>query len=125
MQLTSVFMQFAGRLGLDLNLDVDAPVAVPHTPVPCSTRPSRTRRRVRREETSSDEECSPISVNSVPPSASGSRSIRSQRASKTAAMSKITAKAIPTKIDEDDEGEEESSMVTSEDDSDESDQFTA
>ncbi|KAK0596897.1 hypothetical protein LWI29_019973 [Acer saccharum] len=114
-----------GRLGLDLNLDVDAPVAVPHTPVPCSTRPSRSRRRVRREETSSDEECSPISVKSVPPSATGSRSIRSQRASKTAAMSKITAKAIPTKIDEDDEEEEESSMVTSEDDSDESDQFTA
>ncbi|KAK3218552.1 hypothetical protein Dsin_012522 [Dipteronia sinensis] len=114
-----------GRLGLDLNLDVDAPVAVPHTPVPCSTRPSRSRRRVKREETSSDEECSPTSVQSVPPSAPGSRSIGSQRASKTAAMSKITTKAIPNKIDEDDEGEEESSEVTSEDDSDESDQFTA
>ncbi|KAK2652547.1 hypothetical protein Ddye_012403 [Dipteronia dyeriana] len=110
-----------GRLGLDLNLDVDAPVAVPHTPVPCSTRPSRSRRRVKPEETSSDEERSHTSVQSVPPSAS----IRSQRASKTAAMSKITTKAIPTKIDEDDEGEEESSEVTSEDDSDESDQFTA
>ncbi|KAL5810121.1 hypothetical protein ACOSQ4_026689 [Xanthoceras sorbifolium] len=110
-----------GRLGLDFNLELDAPVAVPHTPVPCSTRPSRSRRRVRCEETSSDEECSPTSVQPVPPSAPGSRSTRSQRASKTAAMSKITAKVIPTKIDEDDDGEEESSEVTSED---ESDQFT-
>ncbi|KAK9272196.1 hypothetical protein L1049_002567 [Liquidambar formosana] len=108
-----------GRLELDLNLNLDGSMAMPSTPGPHSTRPTRSRRRVRHEETSSDEEISPTSV---VPNIPGTLSTRSQRASKTAALTKMTTnRAI--RINEDDEGEE-GSEVTSQEDSDESDQCT-
>ena len=102
---------FAGKLDLEINLDIDGSAAVPQTPAPCSTRPSRLRRRVRCEEVTSDEENSPASVKSVVPTIPGTLGPRSQRASKTAAMTKITAsKAV--RIEED---SDEDSDVTSED----------
>lgn len=86
---------------------------VPPTPAPRSTRPSRGRRRARNvEESSSDEELSP---SSVVPANPGATSTRSQRASKTVALTKMTAKRT-LKIDEEDEDEDEGSEVTSDDD---------
>ncbi|KAB2057612.1 hypothetical protein ES319_A11G179900v1 [Gossypium barbadense] len=112
-----------GKLELEFNLDVDGSTAVPQTPAPCSARPNRSRRRVRREEVSSDEENSPPCVKSVVPSNGGTLGPRSQRASKTAAMTKITrSKAV--RIEEGfHEDDDEDSEVTAED-SDESDELT-
>ncbi|KAA8547693.1 hypothetical protein F0562_004122 [Nyssa sinensis] len=100
-----------GRLGLDLNLDLDGPMEMPATSAPRSTRPTRSRRRARHEESSSDDEISPTHVPMNP----GVMGSRSQRASKTAALNKITAN---DEVGEEDEGSE----VTSTEDSDESDQ---
>lgn len=88
------------------------------TPAPKSARPTRTRRRAKEAiESSSDEEF-PLSAVPTNPAVT---STRSQRASKTAALSKMAVKTI-VKIDEyDDEEDEEAdsqSDVTSDDDSD-------
>lgn len=101
---------------MDFKLDVNNFIAVPQTPVPCSTRATRTRRRIRRESSSSDDESSP---NTVAPSVPTTVGARSQRASKTAALSKMTANK-DIRIDE--EGDEESSDLTSEEDSDDSEE---
>ncbi|KAL6225844.1 hypothetical protein ACLB2K_004693 [Fragaria x ananassa] len=106
-----------GRLALEFNLELHISAEMPQTPAPCSSRPTRSRRRIRQEEESSDEDSSPTSV--VPISV-GAMSSRSQRVSKTAALSKITTAIRAPTIAEDDE-EEESSGVTSDDDSDGSD----
>lgn len=106
-----------GRLELEFNLNSNISAEMPHTPAPCSSRPTRTRRRVRHEEGSSDEDSSPTSV---VPNSVGPMSARSQRASKTAALTKITTASRAPTIDEDDE-EEESSGVTSDEGSDGSD----
>ncbi|CAK9168302.1 unnamed protein product [Ilex paraguariensis] len=109
------------RLQLDLDFPVEESTEMPPTPAPRSTRPNRARRRVRRdEEISSDEEISPASVASTNPTV---MSTRSQRASKTAAMTKMTAsKSIRINDEAEEDVEEEGSEVTSEDDSDASDQ---
>ncbi|OMO99227.1 Armadillo-like helical [Corchorus olitorius] len=100
-----------GRLDLEFNLDVDGSTAVPQTPAACSTRPSRLRRRVKRE-VSSDEENSPASFNSTVPIIPGTRS---QRASKTAALAKMTAsKAV--RIEEDSEEAGDSDVTSEESD---------
>ncbi|KAF8378590.1 hypothetical protein HHK36_029938 [Tetracentron sinense] len=106
-----------GLLELNHNLDMDAMPTMPPTPAPRSTRPAQSRRRVRTEEDSSDEgKTSPTSVVPTPVPISA----RSQRASKTAALSKLTAKkAVRITVDDDDD---EESDVTSEEDSDESEQ---
>ncbi|BBG98641.1 ARM repeat superfamily protein [Prunus dulcis] len=78
-----------GRLELDFNMDFNVSVEMPQTPAPCSTKPTRRRKQVRLEEESSDEDSSPTSV---VPNNLGTVSARSQRASKTAALSKMTAK---------------------------------
>jgi len=96
-------------------LDVDSPAAMPQTPAPPqSTRPSRTRRQARHED-SSDEEASPTTVVQTAPRTIGSRS---QRASKTAALTKMTANLAARIVEIDDE--EEGSEMTSEEDSDDS-----
>ncbi|KAH6796928.1 ARM repeat superfamily protein [Perilla frutescens var. hirtella] len=106
------------KLGLTLNLDKDEALEVPPTPAPASTRPRRARRRARDEqESSSDDEVSPTSVVPYTPAVINSRS---QRASKTAAMTKMAAKTT-IKIDEYDDGDGEEDdegvgEVTSEDD---------
>ncbi|XP_050270046.1 uncharacterized protein LOC126714094 isoform X1 [Quercus robur] len=107
-----------GRLELDFNLDTNGSVEMLQTPAPRSSRPPRSRRRVRLEEVSSDEEVSP---SSVVPTVPGTISMRSQRASKTAALTKMTA-TRSMRIDSYDDEEEEGSEVTSEEDSDESDE---
>ncbi|KAG6777373.1 hypothetical protein POTOM_017194 [Populus tomentosa] len=105
-----------GKLEVDINLDVDSPAAMPQTPAPPqSTRPSRTRRQARHED-SSDEEASPTTVVQTAPRTIGSRS---QRASKTAALSKMTAN-VAARIAEIDDEEEGGSEMTSEEDSDDS-----
>ncbi|KAF6150814.1 hypothetical protein GIB67_020897 [Kingdonia uniflora] len=105
-----------GRLDLDRTVDMDILPAELPTQV---TKPSRSRRRVRREEvsSSSDEE-ETLPTFAVP--ATPSQTItRSQRASKTAAMSKMTAKKVVILegncVDDDDD---RISDVTSEDESD-------
>lgn len=115
---------FVGRLGLDLNLDLNGSAEILQTPAPRSTRPTLSRRRVRQQESSSDEESSPTSV---VPSVPGTIGPRSQRASKTAALTKMTAtKTVKIDEDEDEDGqdEDEDSEVTSDDNSKASDQFT-
>ena len=109
----------AGKLGVDIDLDVDSPAAMPQTPAPRqSTRPSRTRRQRRqaRHEDSSDEEDSPTTVVQTAPRTIGSRS---QRASKTAALTKMTTNVAVRIVEVDDE-EGEGSEMTSEEDSDDS-----
>lgn len=106
---------------MDFNLDVSGSFEMLQTPAPQSTKSTRTRRRVRHQEASSDEESS--SAASVVPSVTATLSHRSQRASKTAALTKMTAKES-LRINEEDDGEQEDSELTSEDDDDESDQFT-
>ncbi|XAR73559.1 hypothetical protein NMG60_11007561 [Bertholletia excelsa] len=108
-----------GRLELDHNLDLEDSTEMPPTPALRSSRPTRSRRRVKAEESSSEDESSPTSVVPVNP---GAMSTRSQRASKTAALAKMTASRARKISHEyvDEEGSE--SEVTSEEDSDESDQ---
>nr|BAE98725.1 chromosome condensation protein -like [Arabidopsis thaliana] len=102
-------------LGVSYNLEITETTTVPQTPAPCSTKPARSRRRARIEETSSDEE----EVASPPPSAPNTLMTRSHRASKAAALAKIMASKVKmSNVDEDDEEEEGSSDVTA-DDSDE------
>ncbi|GMI66121.1 EMBRYO DEFECTIVE 2656 [Hibiscus trionum] len=103
-----------GKLDLEFNMDVDGSTAVPQTPAPCSTRPNRLRRRVRREEVSSDEEDSPASVKSMAPTNPGTIGPRSQRASKTAALTKITSSKAVRIQEGFDEVSDEDSDVTSE-----------
>ncbi|XP_021670919.2 uncharacterized protein LOC110657836 isoform X2 [Hevea brasiliensis] len=111
--------QILGKLELDFNLDVDSCDAVPQTPAPLqSSKRTRTRRRAMcDEQTSSDEETSSTTVVQT----FNGTSVRSQRASKTAALSKMTGGRV--RIDENDD-EEEGSEVISEEDSDDSDQYT-
>lgn len=90
----------AGRLGIDFKLDASGPVAVPQTPVLGSARPSRSTRRVRREESSSDEELA-ASPSDVATAVAATVSTRSQRASKTAALTRMARKNVS--IDEEDE----------------------
>eukprot|EP00268_Persea_americana_P004211 TRINITY_DN11330_c0_g3_i2.p1 TRINITY_DN11330_c0_g3~~TRINITY_DN11330_c0_g3_i2.p1 ORF type:complete len:436 (+),score=102.06 TRINITY_DN11330_c0_g3_i2:592-1899(+) len=99
-----------GKLELDVNLDTDISTTLPPTPAPRSTRAPPTKKRAKRREVSSDdEETSPVSVVPMTPSlVSG----RSQRASKTAAMTRIASRrSAPCADDNDDE---EESDVTSE-----------
>ncbi|KAJ8763073.1 hypothetical protein K2173_023278 [Erythroxylum novogranatense] len=110
-----------GSLEIESNVDLASSAAIQQTPVISSrsTRPSRSRRRVRcGEETSSDEEISTTkSVSGI----QGTTGARSQRASKTAALTKITASRA-ARIDEvDDDTEQDGSELTSEEDSDNSD----
>ncbi|PSS26776.1 Condensin complex subunit 3 like [Actinidia chinensis var. chinensis] len=107
-----------GKLELDLNVDLDGSTEIPPTPAPRSGRTTRPRRRVRHEESSSDDETSPTSVVPINP---GLMSTRSQRASKTAALSKMTANRS-VKFSDDIDEEDKGSEVTSEEDSGESDQ---
>lgn len=110
--LILLLIYFAGKLEPDFNLDFDVSVEMPQTPAPRSTKPTRSRKRVTLEESSSDDEDS--SPTSVVPNNLGTISARSQRASKTAALSKMTTNEA-LNIDEDDE-EEEGSEVTSDED---------
>lgn len=105
-----------GRLGIVYKLDRDGSMGMPPTPAPRSTNPARSRRRIRQEE-SSDEESSPTSTVPAIVSTIGF----SQRASKTAALSKIAA-STAVKINDSGDSQDECSAsdVTSEDDSDES-----
>ncbi|KAL6959605.1 hypothetical protein U1Q18_039759 [Sarracenia purpurea var. burkii] len=109
-----------GKLELELSLDPNNSMEMPPTPAPQSSRPARSRRRATHEESSSGEESSP---SSVVPTNPGMMSTRSQRASKMAALSKITASRATKIVDDLDEGG--GSEVTSEEDSSgESDQFS-
>ncbi|KAI4299612.1 hypothetical protein L6164_033053 [Bauhinia variegata] len=107
-----------GKLEVDFNMDFDGSVTMPQTPATRpTTRPARSRRRVRIEQESSDDDDSPASI---APSTCHTVKARSQRASKTAALTKMTASKA-TIDDESEDSEEEDSALTSQD-SDESDQ---
>lgn len=90
---------------LIFDFDKDESLEVPPTPAPQSNRPRRPRRRARDDrDSSSDDEVSPTSVVPNTPAVINSRS---QRASKTAAMTKMAVKTT-IKIDEyDDAGSED------------------
>ncbi|KAI3798641.1 hypothetical protein L1987_33919 [Smallanthus sonchifolius] len=109
------------KLDIQLNIDEDeSSFEVEPTPLPRSTRPMRGRRRARKEkESSSSDNEDETSYNTVAPANPVMVSVRSQRASKSAALSKLLSTTKPDKIvddDKDDDGDE--SAVTSEDDSD-------
>lgn len=115
-------MHVLGRLELDLDLNPDDSTEMPPTPAPRSTKPTRSRRRARQqEESSSDDESSACSVVPTNP---GVTSTRSQRASKTAALTKMTTANRAVKFNDYIEEEEEGggSEVSSDEDSGESDQ---
>ncbi|KAH9624926.1 hypothetical protein KSS87_008375, partial [Heliosperma pusillum] len=107
------------RLGLDYNFDEGQGHSseIPPTPASRASQPARSRRRVKCKESSSDDEESPfLAVPAVVMS-----NTRSQRASKTAALTKLTAsKAVKASFVDDIE-EEEDSDLTSEDESDDCD----
>ncbi|QCD98460.1 condensin complex subunit 3 [Vigna unguiculata] len=103
-----------GKLELDCDLDLDGPVSMPQTPAAPVTRPTRSRRRVRIEEENSDEESL-----SVVPTTHHTVKSRSERASKTAAINKMSSASRSLKIDEINEQEEDSDVTS--DDSDASD----
>ncbi|KZV49788.1 condensin complex subunit 3 [Dorcoceras hygrometricum] len=107
------------ELELEVNLNENESTDMPPTPAPQSTRRVRPRRRARdADESSSDDELSPTCVVSTDLAAT---STRSQRASKTIALSRMTAN-LTTTIDEDcdldteNSDETAGSEVTSEDD---------
>ncbi|GJS37664.1 condensin complex subunit 3 [Tanacetum coccineum] len=115
---------------LDLQLDIDDDECAPEvepTPLPKSTKPVRARRRTRREKDSSeeDEDEDETLQNTVAPTIPVMASVRTQRASKSAALSKMVSSIKPPKIDDDleegdeeeDEDEDNESEVTSEDES--------
>ncbi|KAG6387613.1 hypothetical protein SASPL_152805 [Salvia splendens] len=111
--------QILEKLELTFNLEKDDSMEAAPTPAPQSIQPRPTRRRARaHQDSSSDDEASPTSVVPNTPVIG----TRSQRASKTAAMTKMAAKTT-VKIDEYDdagsEGDEDEALaeVTTEDDS--------
>lgn len=106
-----------GRLHLKLNLGEYECTDIPTPAAPRSSRPSRPRRRVRDDESPSEDETSPMSV---VPNNPVTMSIRSQRASKTAAMNKIINRPAMKIVESDEEDEEGVSELSSEDHSDES-----
>ncbi|KAL3838711.1 hypothetical protein ACJIZ3_023302 [Penstemon smallii] len=111
------------RLELEIDLNEGECMQVPPTPAPQTTRRNRVRRRARdKEESSSEDEHSPTSVVPKTPAV---MSTRSQRVSKTVAMSRLTTKTT-SRIDEegdddaddngdDDDDDDAGSEVTSED----------
>ncbi|KAF7816323.1 condensin complex subunit 3 [Senna tora] len=113
-----------GKLELEFHLDLDGSIAMPQTPAARpKARSTRSRRRVTVEHDSSEDEVvSPAST--VPSTTHHTVQVRSQRASKTAALSKMSAyTASAKKNHEIEELEEEDSLVTSEG-SDDSDQYS-
>lgn len=116
---------FSEKLGLDGGFKLDTNQAVPPTPAPRSARPPAPARRKTKQappssSDESDEEggevCVPAtSVSRVPATPSMTAAARSQRASKTAALSKMSAK--PPAIASDGSGSDDQSDVTSEEDS--------
>ena len=101
-------MHILGRLELDLNFDVDDSMEIQPTLVSCSSRPARTRRGVRNQESSSKEELSPTSF---VPKVTGAINTRSQRASKIAALTKMTANRA-VRISEEDDEEQGSTVIS-------------
>ncbi|KAI0516305.1 hypothetical protein KFK09_008977 [Dendrobium nobile] len=109
------------KLGLNGNLKFDSSVMPPVTPAPVSARTAPVRRRPRREalfdDDDDDDEDDDAAATFEVPITPSVVNIRSQRASKTLAMSRMTAKAnIHFSDDEDDDRDR--SVLTSEDESD-------
>ncbi|XP_073014313.1 uncharacterized protein [Typha latifolia] len=105
-----------GKLGWNENFKLDTKTVLPPTPAPRSARTAPARRRARREAASSssdgDDEEDDASIPEVPMTPSLAIT-RSQRASKTVAMSRMTTKASESE-------EDNQSGVTLEESSDES-----
>ncbi|XP_065848887.1 uncharacterized protein [Euphorbia lathyris] len=108
-----------GRLEVEMKKDIGRSFEIPETPaVARSSKPSRSRRRARKDEDVSEESDEETPATTV----GGAIGPRSQRASKTAALSKMTAnKVVRIEECEDEEEEEERSDVSSEENSDDSD----
>ncbi|XP_052158870.1 uncharacterized protein LOC127776510 isoform X2 [Oryza glaberrima] len=111
------------KLGLDAGFRLETNSVVPPTPAPRSVRPPPSRRRARRSPSSSDDSdidgqednLHATSVSRVATTPVVMTAARSQRASKTAAMSKMSAK--PTVAASSDDESDDQSGVTSGDDS--------
>ncbi|CAM8881089.1 unnamed protein product [Rhodiola kirilowii] len=133
-QFTAIFETL--ELDVDFEMDVNGDLpSVPPTPAPSTAKPKRFKRRTRFEEddddTSEEDDFVPAYLAKVPkPPASSAHgtlgtNARSGRASKTAALNKITSSSRTRfQIDEYDDDNEEGSNVTSDVDSDESDSLT-
>lgn len=108
-----------GALELDVNLKMDMSVMNQPTPAARPARTTAALRRVKRKDSSDDDdddEHSPLPSMPVAPGVVSARS-QSQRASKTAAMSRMSTRTSNALSDTDGEG---GSEVTSEESSDES-----
>uniref|UniRef100_A0A0E0LA37 Nuclear condensin complex subunit 3 C-terminal domain-containing protein n=1 Tax=Oryza punctata TaxID=4537 RepID=A0A0E0LA37_ORYPU len=113
------------KLGLDGGLRLETNSVVPPTPAPRSVRPPPSRRRTRRSPSSSDdsdidgqeENLHATSVSRVAATPVMMTAARSQRASKTAAMSKMSAKPTVA-ASSDDESDDQSGVTSGEDSSD-------
>ncbi|PKA62735.1 hypothetical protein AXF42_Ash018943 [Apostasia shenzhenica] len=105
------------KLGLDENLKNTAQMMLPVTPAPCSARAAPSRRRVRRKASDEQEsDCESSAIPEVPMTVSR----RSERASKTAAISKmISLSNIEFSDEEDEGGSDRASHCDSDDASDE------
>lgn len=117
------FFCVSEKLGLDAGFRLETNSVVPPTPAPRSVRPPPSRRRARRSPSSSDDSdidgqednLHATSVSRVAATPVVMTAARSQRASKTAAMSKMSAK--PTVAASSDDESDDQSGVTSGDDS--------
>eukprot|EP00267_Zea_mays_P028709 XP_008658765.2 uncharacterized protein LOC100381508 isoform X4 [Zea mays] len=114
------------KLGFDDGFKLDTNQAVPPTPAPRSVRPpAPARRRARQAPSSSDDsdeeageaDVPATSASRVPATPSMTAAARSQRASKTAALSKMSAK--PATASDDSELDGQSDVTSEEDASDE------
>ncbi|XP_023735555.1 uncharacterized protein LOC111883455 [Lactuca sativa] len=108
------------KLDVQVSIDGDeSSMDVEPTPVPRSTKPVRARRRAREKVSSSSDEDETV-PDTVVPVNPVMMSVRSQRASKSVALSKMVSSNKPVKIDdeEDEDEDDEESEVTSEDESD-------
>lgn len=112
------------KLGLDGGFKFDSNQVVPPTPAPRAVQAAPARRRTKREPSSSDdsdaegeeENLNVTSVSRVPATPSMTAAC-SRRASKTAAVTKMSAK--PTVASSDSESDDQSNVTTDEDPSDE------
>lgn len=103
----SSFLFLVGRLEVEMKLDSDSSIEIPQTPAAQrSSKPkTRPKRRARKDEDLSEDSDEETPAAAIGQTISGTIGTRSQRASKTAALSKMTTSKV-VRIEECDDEEE-------------------